>query len=107
MEELSKQARADLRAVKARADSASDLLKKVANPNRLVILCALAEGELSVSELQKQLSVTQGALSQHLAILREAGLVETRREGLCAINSLAGDRAMQIIDVLRTIYCKR
>ena len=62
-----------------RADEAAALLRVLANPHRLLILCALVEGERSVGQLQARLALSQSALSQHLARLREAGVVVTRR----------------------------
>ncbi|MDN3526381.1 metalloregulator ArsR/SmtB family transcription factor [Halomonas sabkhae] len=79
---------------------ASALLKAMANDNRLRILCLLAEGELSVTELNQQLVLSQSALSQHLAILRRAQLVATRRASQTIYYSLEGDRARTLITTL-------
>ena len=62
------------------ADAAASLLKALANPVRLQILCMLGEGELSVGAINEHVPVAQSALSQHLAVLREDGLVDTRSE---------------------------
>jgi len=87
------------------AKEASNLLKKLGNENRLLILCALINGELSVGELNKLIPLSQSALSQHLGSLRKAGLVITRRESQTIFYSLCGNEAMAVILVLQSIYC--
>lgn len=87
------------------ADRAAELLKGLANANRLMILCALAEGERSVSELNRQVPLSQSALSQHLAVLRRQGLVGTRREAQAVFYRLADTDALQVISTLHDIYC--
>lgn len=84
---------------------AAGLLKSMANTSRLMILCSLAEGELSVSELNLRIDLSQSALSQHLAYLRKAGLVATRKHAQTVYYSLSGDEAIRIIEVLKAIYC--
>jgi len=84
---------------------AAGLLKQLSNQNRLMILCSLINGELSVTELNEMTSLSQSALSQHLASLRKAELVQTRREAQTIFYSLRGDEAIQIITVLKSIYC--
>lgn len=81
-------------------DEASDLLKAMANDNRLRILCLLDDTELSVTELNQRLSLSQSALSQHLAILRRENLVSTRRESQTIYYSLHGERARTLIEAL-------
>lgn len=83
---------------------ATNLLKAMANENRLRILCLLDEAELSVSELNSRLSLSQSALSQHLAILRREGLVNTRRSSQTIYYSLQGDEARTIVDTLAKLY---
>ncbi|WP_062060748.1 ArsR/SmtB family transcription factor [Cellvibrio sp. OA-2007] len=87
------------------AQAAASLLKALANENRLMILCTLITGEMSVGELNEQVPLSQSALSQHLASLREAGLVNTRKEAQTVYYSLQGDEAQKIIAVLQSIYC--
>ena len=89
----------------AHAKSATSLLKALANPHRLQILCALAEGELSVGALNDRISLSQSALSQHLALLRDDGLVATRREAQTIHYSLRSGPALDIIRVLHGHYC--
>ena len=67
--------------LQSRALRAAGLLKAMSNPARLIVLCQLAEGEKSVGELEEFANVSQSALSRHLALLRERGLVRSRREG--------------------------
>ncbi len=92
-------------AMTAHADSASQLLKALANAQRLRILCLLAGGELSVGEINELLDLSQSALSQHLARLRDDGLVATRREGQTIHYRLASGPARRLIKALHGIYC--
>lgn len=81
-------------------DQATALLKALANDNRLRILCLLDDSELSVTELNQRLSLSQSALSQHLAILRREGLVTTRRASQTIYYSLQGEQARELIGTL-------
>ncbi|MBZ9556892.1 MULTISPECIES: metalloregulator ArsR/SmtB family transcription factor [unclassified Modicisalibacter] len=85
-------------------NQATNLLKAMANENRLRILCLLDDGELSVSELNARLALSQSALSQHLAILRREGLVTTRRASQTIYYSLQGDQARTLLDTLAGLY---
>ena len=96
----------DIGRMRQNSDKAANLLKKLANQNRLLILCNLAEGEASVGELHRKLSLSQSALSQHLAVLREQNLVQTRREAQTIYYSLADSDALPIIEALHRIYCE-
>jgi DNA-binding transcriptional ArsR family regulator len=87
------------------AEQATRLLKALANENRLMILCLLFEGERSVGELNVALPLSQSALSQHLAVLRDEGLVQTRREAQTIIYGLASKPAQKIVETLHGIYC--
>ncbi|NVJ62508.1 MAG: winged helix-turn-helix transcriptional regulator [Gammaproteobacteria bacterium] len=87
------------------ASSASRLLKALSNESRLLILCLLNEGEFSVTEINEKISISQSALSQHLAVLRNDGLVDTRRESQTIYYSLAKGPAAKIIETLHNIYC--
>jgi len=87
------------------AKSAANLLKKMGNEHRLLVLCSLINGERSVGELNDMMPLSQSALSQHLASLREAGLVGTRREAQTIYYSLRGSEAIKVIEVLQSIYC--
>ncbi|MEC9483340.1 MAG: metalloregulator ArsR/SmtB family transcription factor [Halomonas sp.] len=83
---------------------ATNLLKAMANENRLRILCLLDDSELSVSELNTRLALSQSALSQHLAILRREGLVTTRRSSQTIYYSLQGKEARTVVDTLAQLY---
>jgi len=91
--------------LKAHAQEAAQLLKALANENRLMILCSLVQQELNVSQLNERLDLSQSALSQHLAWLRREGLVQTRRDAQTIFYSLQGSKAKQVIEVLQSIYC--
>lgn len=84
---------------------AADLLKQLSNEHRLMILCMLGANEMSVGELNEHIPLSQSALSQHLASLRRAGLVSTRKESQTVYYCLQGDRALRVIQVLQSIYC--
>jgi len=92
-------------AMAAQAESAAELLKAMANPQRLRVLCLLAEGEHSVGEINAAVALSQSALSQHLALLREQGLVQTRREAQSIHYSLVDGPVARLIHALHDIYC--
>lgn len=96
---------ATLEMMKANASQAAKLMKALGNESRLLILCYLDGKELSVSELNSCLDLSQSALSQHLAVLRKDGLVKTRRESQTIYYSLEGDTAKRIIHTLHEMYC--
>lgn len=95
----------DLQAMERHAVEASRLLRAMANEHRLLILCQLAEGELSVSELNSRIELSQSSLSQHLAVLRQCRLVETRREAQTIYYRLAEGPAMAVMGTLYQLYC--
>lgn len=95
----------DLDRLAANAGAAETLLKAMANHYRLMILCALHDGELSVGELNDRVSLSQSSLSQHLATLRKAGLVETRREAQTIYYRLDDPKAKAIIHTLHGLFC--
>jgi DNA-binding transcriptional ArsR family regulator len=86
-------------------DDASRLLKAMASPNRLLLLCALAGEEKSVVRLAEELDLRQPTVSQHLARLRGDGLVVTRRDAQMVYYRIADDTAKKIISVLHDAYC--
>lgn len=87
------------------AEQAAALLRALAHPARLLVLCRLVEGEASVSQLMPLAGLSMSALSQHLAILREMNLVNTRREAQTIHYSLAGGPATAVLDALYAAYC--
>lgn len=84
---------------------AARLLKSLANEKRLQILCCLHEHELSVGELNARIDLSQSALSQHLALLREEGLVGTRREAQTIYYRMLPGPARALIQTLHSLYC--
>ena len=90
----------------AKAGEAARLLGALANARRLLILCELAGGERSVSQLLPVAGLQQAALSQHLARLRAAGLVSTRRAAQMVIYRLSSPAAVAVINTLADIFCK-
>ncbi len=87
------------------AADAAGLMKALGNESRLMILCVLAEGERSVGDLNTVVPLSQSALSQQLARLRQQGLVKTRRESQTIYYSLAEGPADRVINLLHDIYC--
>ncbi len=89
----------------ARSKEVAGLLKAMSNNNRLMILCELNKGERSVGELEEVVPLSQSALSQHLAKLRESGLVITRREAQTIYYSLSDPRVQRIMGTLYELFC--
>ncbi|KPP83716.1 MAG: transcriptional regulator SoxR [Rhodobacteraceae bacterium HLUCCA08] len=89
----------------AAATDASNFLKAISHEGRLMILCHLATGEKSVTELEQLLSARQAAVSQQLSRLRLEGLVTPRREGKTIFYRLTDDRPRQIIDLVYDMFC--
>ena len=87
------------------SEDAARLLKALANGNRLMILCLLYEGPRSVSQLNEVLPLSQSALSQHLAVLREEGLVSTKREAQTILYRIVSRQARRVVETLHGIYC--
>jgi len=95
----------DFQEMKQHAGDAVQLLKALGNENRLMILCTLSEAEHSVGQLNDRISLSQSALSQHLAVLRRDGLVTTRRESQTIYYGLADGPAARVIELLHDMYC--
>jgi DNA-binding transcriptional ArsR family regulator len=91
--------------LQSKAEAAEALLKAVGNRNRLIVLCELLNGERSVGALQHAIGLSQSALSQHLARLRDDGIVATRRESQTIYYSLASDKVSRLIGLLYELYC--
>ena len=87
------------------ATRASQVMKTLSHPGRLMILCNLAEGERSVGDLADELDMSQSALSQHLMRMRSEGLVETRRESQSVYYRLVDSDARKLIKALYRIFC--
>ena len=97
---------ADAEHMADKAKRAADFLKALAHESRLMILCILAEGEKSVSELEEMLSLRQPTVSQQLARLRADGLVATRRDGKTIFYSLASDEARVVVGAVYEVFCE-
>lgn len=97
----------DKEAFEARAAEAASLMRVLANERRLMILCQLEEGELSVGEIRGRLGLSQSALSQHLALLREENIVSTRREAQSIFYRITDPAAVKIIGTLAEIFCPK
>ena len=97
----------ELAALHSSAARACTVLKALANEVRLMLVCKLAEGEWSVGELQSHVGLGQSAVSQHLALLREHGVVSTRRAGQSVRYSLASGQAAAVIKTLHDQFCDR
>lgn len=89
------------------ATKAGGLLKALANPDRLLLLCQLSHGEHCVSELEEVLGIQQPTLSQQLGVLREERLVITRREGKQIFYSIASKEALAVMQVVYQQFCAR
>ncbi len=89
-----------------KAGEAAAMLKLIANERRLLILCRLvAEHEVSVGDLAQDINLSQSALSQHLAKMREEGLVATRREAQTVFYRIADPNVRRLLKALKDIYC--
>lgn len=87
------------------ATDASRVLKALANEDRLLLLCQLSQGEKSVSDLEQAVGIGQPSLSQQLGVLRNEGLVLTRREGKRIFYSIADPKILHILQLLYSLYC--
>ena len=97
--------RFDLAMFEESAGRAATLLRLLGNEKRLMLLCQLADGELSVRDIQSRVGLSQSALSQHLALLRAEGIVGTRRESQTMYYRIVDHAAMRIIETLAELFC--
>ncbi|MCL2920168.1 ArsR/SmtB family transcription factor [Shewanella litorisediminis] len=95
----------DVNAMVGNAESAAKWLKAIANPYRLMILCLLLDNEMSVTELNEIVPLSQSALSQHLAVLRAEDLVDTRKSSQLVYYKLKNEQVTEIISILHQRYC--
>ncbi|WP_206485215.1 metalloregulator ArsR/SmtB family transcription factor [Thalassotalea sp. G2M2-11] len=103
---MSKNTEIDIAEMRNNAGQAADLLKAMSNENRLLILCHLGEKELSVTELNQFVDLSQSSLSQHLARLRNDGLVKTRRVSQTIYYSIANHSVVRLIAFLQDEFCQ-
>lgn len=95
----------DIVQFETRASEAARLLRALGNERRLMILCQLTDGERSVGELQALVGLSQSALSQHLAVLREEDIVATRREAQTIWYRIEDPAAIKVVATLAEIFC--
>ncbi|SDC81686.1 ArsR/SmtB family transcription factor [Paraburkholderia lycopersici] len=94
----------DFEALQGHAGEAAELMRLLGNANRLQLLCQIAQGEQSVGQIEDQLDIKQPALSQQLAELRKAGLVQTRRESRSVLYSLGGEHVRLLLELLLVAF---
>jgi len=95
----------DIDILRSKADEASRLMKVLSNPDRLLLLCQLAQGEKRVGELEELVGIVQPTLSQQLGVLRDEGLVSTRREGKNIYYQIDSPHALAVMNVLYEQFC--
>lgn len=95
----------DVEQMRAAASEAGAVLRVLANPDRLLLLCQMSQGEKSVSELEALLQIQQPTLSQQLGVLRSEGLVAQRRDGKRMFYSIADPRVLTLLGLLYQLYC--
>ncbi|GAA5171525.1 metalloregulator ArsR/SmtB family transcription factor [Viridibacterium curvum] len=95
----------DIDQMRSAADQATSVLRALANADRLLLLCQLSQGEKAVSELEELLDIHQPTLSQQLGVLRNEGLVSTRRDGKRIFYSVADPKVLQLLGTLYQLYC--
>ncbi|QHE75051.1 ArsR/SmtB family transcription factor [Hydrogenophaga sp. PBL-H3] len=100
-----KHATLELEDMQAAAADACRLMKVLSNPDRLLILCQLSQGEHRVGELEERLGIVQPTLSQQLTVLRDEALVSTRREGKSIYYLLDSPQALAVMQVLYAQFC--
>jgi DNA-binding transcriptional ArsR family regulator len=97
----------DLEVLRQSANAACRLMKTLSNPDRLLLLCQLSQGELNVGELESLVGIAQPTLSQQLSVLRDEGLVSTRREGKNIYYCINSPQAMAVMGVLYSQFCNQ
>jgi DNA-binding transcriptional ArsR family regulator len=100
------EAATDLQSLRDAADAACALMRTLANPDRLLLLCELAQGERNVGQLEQALGIVQPTLSQQLAVLRDGRMVDTRREGKHIFYRIASPQALAVLQVLHAQFCE-
>lgn len=100
-------AKVDMEQMRAAAGTATAVLRVLANEDRLLLLCQLSQGEHAVSELESLLDIRQPTLSQQLGVLRNEGLVSTRREGKYIYYAVADPDVLTLLKTLYALYCPK
>jgi ArsR family transcriptional regulator len=102
---MTKTSTLNIEAMRAAATQATGVLRILANPDRLLLLCQLSQGEKSVGELEELLGILQPTLSQQLGVLRQEDLVDTRRAGKQIYYSVSDPKVLAILNQLYALYC--
>lgn len=97
----------DPQALRSAAGKAVGALKVLANEDRMLLLCQLSQGEMCVSDLEQALGIQQPTLSQQLGVLRNEGVVQTRREGKSIFYSVTDTAMLEILSLLYRLYCPK
>ena len=97
----------DPQRLRAAAGDAAALLKALGNPERLLLLCQMSQGEHSVGDLEAALGIVQPTLSQQLGVLRRQGLVQTRRDGKKIFYGIADARLLAVLQTLSALHCPK
>ncbi|MDG0835969.1 ArsR/SmtB family transcription factor [Roseateles saccharophilus] len=97
----------DVDALRAAVGEAVAALKALGNPERLLLLCRMSQGEASVGELEEALGIHQPTLSQQLGVLRREGVVDTRRDGKKVFYRVADQRLLTLLGTLYALYCPK
>jgi len=95
----------DVGKMHAAAEEATGLLRALANPDRLLVLCHLSQGERCVSDMEEELGIQQPTLSQQLTVLRTQELVSTRRDGKRIYYSVSDPKALAVLETLYRLFC--
>ena len=95
----------DLDKMQESAKTASELLKLLGHPDRLMVLCQLKTGEQSVGQLSESVGIKQSALSQHLARMRHLGVVDSRRDAQTIYYSISGEKVTKVVSLMYELYC--
>jgi ArsR family transcriptional regulator len=97
----------DINLMRAAVDDTSRVVRALANPDRLLLLCQMSGGEKAVGELEELLGIHQPTLSQQLSVLRAEGLVNTRRDGKRIYYSVADQKVLILLQTLSELYCPK
>ncbi len=96
----------DMNTMRKNATEVAELLRIMAHPERLMVLCQLTQGEVGVGMLQQSSSLSQSAFSQHLTVLRKYGLISARKASQQVFYSLADSRVTTLIESLQNTFCR-
>ncbi|EGR0365815.1 helix-turn-helix transcriptional regulator [Vibrio cholerae] len=92
--------------MKKNAEEVAELLRVMAHPERLMVLCQLTQSEMSVGQLQQGSTLSQSAFSQHLTVLRKHGIIQARKESQQVFYRLADSRITALIQSLQNVFCR-